>query len=306
MFVKERYGRILVPMVTPLKENEKQDVDYAAAASIADRLIAKKCADSLVLTGTTGEFFTMTAEERIALFKTVKDAVGGRLPVIAGVGSASTIETTRMARAAEELGFDLIMVVAPYYTKPNQQQLYEHYKTVAASVGIAILVYNIPIFTGVNVEPGTLARLAKIGNIVGIKEEAELNPKQITAFLNATPEDFIVYNGDDTMVLEAYAQGGDRIGGVISGGAHLAGDRIREMIDDFQSGNVLKAAATQRTLFKLWRIMGQNGRVNPVALIKSAMKLLGYDAGVPRKPLLPATDEEIGNVKKAMEEAGII
>lgn len=304
MFTKDKYGRILVPMVTPFKEN--QEVDYAAAVQVANKLIDNNYADSLILTGTTGEFFTMTAEERIGLFKVVKDAVGGRLPVIAGVGCASTRETVQLARAAEDLGYELTMVVAPYYTKPNQEQLYQHYKAVAEAVKIDLLVYNIPIFTGVNVDPDTLARLAKFKNIVGVKEEAELNPKQITAFLNATPEDFIIYNGDDTMVLEAYAQGGDRIGGVISGGAHLAGHLIRAMIDDFQAGDVKKAAEAQRRLFRLYRIMGQNGRVNPVALIKSAMKLLGYDAGLPRMPLLPATDEELKNVKKVMTELGLL
>ncbi|MCC8180838.1 MAG: 4-hydroxy-tetrahydrodipicolinate synthase [Planctomycetes bacterium] len=304
MFTKDTYGRILVPMITPFKDD--QEVDYAAAVEVGQKLIDLNYADSLILTGTTGEFFTMTADERITLFKTMKDALGDKIPMIAGVGSASTIETIKIAKAADQLGFDLMMVVAPYYTKPNQDQLYQHFKAVAAAVKNDMLLYNIPIFTGVNTDPDTVAKLAKIENIVGIKEEAELNAKQITSFLNATPEDFIIYNGDDTMVLEAYAQGGDRIGGVISGGAHLAGNQIRAMIDAFQSGKVLEATAAQRKLYKLYRIMGQNGRVNPVALIKAAMKLIGYNAGIPRMPLLPATDEELANIKVVMKELGIL
>ncbi len=304
MFNKDQYGRILVPMVTPFKEN--QEVDYNAAVQVAAKLLELNYADSLIFSGTTGEFFTMTAEERIELFRIMKQNFGEKIPMIAGVGSTSTIETIKLARAAEKLGYDLLMVVAPYYTRPNQEQLYQHYKAVSASVGVNLLIYNIPIFTGVNTDPATVAELAKIDNIVGIKEEAELNAKQMTAFLNVTPEDFIVYNGDDTMVLEAYCQGADRIGGVISGGAHLAGNLIREMIDSFQAGEVKKAAAMQRRLFKLYRVMGQNGRVNPVALIKSAMKLIGYQAGVPRQPLLPATDEELSNIKVVMQELGIL
>ena len=304
MFSKEKYGRILVPMVTPFKEN--QEVDYDAAVSIADRLVETKMADSLVLSGTAGEFFTMTAEERIELFTVLKKKMGSKIPMLAGVGAASTIETVRLAKAAQDLGFDLLMVVSPYYTKPNQQQLYEHYRAVAASVKIPMLVYNIPIFTGVNVEPETVARLAKIDNIVGIKEEAELNPKQITAFLNATPEDFIIYNGDDTMILECYAQGAERIGGVISGQSHLVGDRIKKMIDAFQACRVAEAAAMQRSFFGLFRIMGQNNRVNPCALIKKAMELIGYRSGLPRLPLTPASPEETEKIKAIMQEMKIL
>jgi 4-hydroxy-tetrahydrodipicolinate synthase len=199
------------------------------------------------------------------------------------------------------------MVVAPYYTKPNQEQLYNHYQKVAEAVNVDILVYNIPIFTGVNVNPETLAELAKIKNIVGVKEEAELNAKQITAFLNATPEDFIIYNGDDTMVIEAYAQGGARrIGGVISGASHIIGHQVRAMIDAFLAGKVQEVADRQRQLMKFYRIMGQNGRFNPVCLIKDAMRLVGYNAGYPRLPLTSGTLEEIANVKVVMQELKVL
>jgi 4-hydroxy-tetrahydrodipicolinate synthase len=305
MFNKDKYGKILVPMVTPFKED--QSVDYEAAASIATKLVADQQADSILLTGTTGEFFTMSFEERVELFQTVKKAVGEKIPLIAGTGCASTIETVALSRKAEELGFELIMVVSPYYTKPNQEQLYRHFKKVAESINIEMMVYNIPIFAGVNVNPETLGKLAEIDNIVGVKEEAELNAKQITAFLNATPEDFIIYNGDDTMVIEAYAQGGARrIGGVISGASHIIGHRIRAMIDAFLMGKIQEVADTQRKLIKFYRIMGQNNRTNPVSLIKEAMRLVGYNAGYPRLPLTPGTPEEIAKVKKLMEEMKIL
>jgi 4-hydroxy-tetrahydrodipicolinate synthase len=305
MFNKDMYGKILVPMVTPFKED--QSVDYEAAVSIARKLVDDNLADSIILTGTTGEFFTMTFAERVEMFRVVKEAVGGQIPVIAGTGCASTVETIALSKKAEELGYELIMVVAPYYTKPNQEQLYNHYKKVAEAVNVDLLVYNIPIFTGVNVNPETLAELAKIPNIVGVKEEAELNAKQITAFLNATPEDFIIYNGDDTMVIEAYAQGGARrIGGVISGASHIIGHQVRAMIDAFLVGKVQEVADRQRQLMKFYRIMGQNGRFNPVCLIKDAMRMVGYNAGYPRLPLTPGTPEEIAKVKAVMRELKVL
>lgn len=305
MFDRNRYGKILVPMVTPFKED--QSVDYDAAVSIAEKLIADNKADTIILTGTTGEFFTMSFEERVKLFEVIKKAVGDRIPLIAGTGAASTVEAIALTRKAQELGFELVMVVSPYYTKPTQAELYNHFKKVAESVDISILLYNIPIFTGVNLNPETVARLAEIDNIVGVKEEAELNPKQMTAFINATPEDFIIYNGDDTMILEAYAQGGaKRIGGVVSGGAHLIGDRIRTMIDLFLAGKVEEAAKMQQSFFTLFRIMGQNGRTNPVSLIKDAMKMIGYNAGIPRLPLTPGTEEEKAKIREVMVKLGLL
>ncbi len=304
-FDKNTYGRILIPMVTPFKED--QSVDYEKAIKLAEYIIANKKGDSLVLSGTTGEFHTMTFDERVRLFEIMFEKFGKKIPMIAGVGCASTIETIKLAKKAEAIGFETVMVVAPYYAKPNQEELYQHFRAVAESVSINILVYNIPIFVGVNVDPATVGRLAKIKNIVGIKEEAELNPKQITAFLNATPEDFIIYNGDDTMILEAYAQGGEaRIGGVISGASHMIGDRIRKMIEDFLAGKIQEAALQQRKIYLLLKIMGQNNRTNPVALWKDALRLYGVDAGIPRAPLSRGNAEEVANVRKVMAELNLI
>lgn len=304
MYSKEKYGKIQVPIVTPFKENG--DVDYEAIVKIGEMLLEKGWADAFVLTGTTGEFHSMTGEERINIFKTMYEVFHKRIPLIAGVGSASTRETVMLAQTAEKIGYELLMVVAPYYTKPSQKEIFTHFKTVAESISIDMLLYNIPIFTGVNTNPEMVGELAKIKNIVGIKEEAELNAKQITAFLNCTPDDFIIYNGDDTMVLESFVQGFERIGGVISGGAQIAGDKIRKMIEYLHSGNVLEASKIQRELFPVYRIMGQGGRTNPICLIKEAMKMLGYPAGYPRAPLLPGTKEEIENVRNVITKAGIL
>jgi 4-hydroxy-tetrahydrodipicolinate synthase len=249
----------------------------------------------------------MSFEERVKLFKVIKDAVGNKIPLMAGVGCASTIETMALAKKAEELGFEIMMVVSPYYTKPTQKELYNHFKKVAESVNIQMMLYNIPIFTGVNINPETVAQLSKIENIIAIKEEAELNPKQMTEFINITPEDFIIYCGDDTMILEAFVQGGtERTGGIVSGGAHIIGAQLRDMIDMFLDGKVEEAAKMQQKYLALFRIMGQNGRTNPVSLLKEAMKMLGYNAGIPRLPLSPGTEEEIAKVRKMLEKLQLV
>ena len=305
MFNKERYGKILVPMITPFKKD--QSVDYDAAVSVAEKLVADKKADSLILTGTTGEFFTMTSDERMKFFEVIKAAVGSKIPLIAGTGAASTLEAIALSKKAEDLGYELVMVLSPYYTKPSQKELHNHFKSVAASLGIDMIMYNIPIFCGVNIDPATVAELAKIDNVVGIKEEAEINPKQTTAYINVTPEDFIVYCGDDVMILEAFAQGGEkRIGGVVSGGSHLIGDRLRRMIETFLQGYIEAAARMQREFLPLFRSLSAGGRTNPVCLLKDAMKMIGYNAGIPRLPLTPGTEEDIAGVKKIMKALKIL
>ena len=305
MFDKNYYGKILVPMVTPFKED--QSVDYEAAVNVAEKLVEDKKADSIILTGTTGEFFSMNFDERAKIFECVKNAVGDKIPLIAGTAVVSTMETIALSKKAEELGYELVMVVSPYYTRPSQKELYNHFKNIAGEIKINMILYNIPLFTGVNVNPETAADLAKIPNIVGIKEEAEINPKQITEFINRTPEDFIVYCGDDAMILEAFAEGGEkRIGGIVSGGSHLIGDRLRRMIEIFLEGKVDEAAGMQQEFLPLFRAFSAGGRSNPCCLLKDAMKMIGYNAGIPRLPLMPGTKEEVADVEKIMKKLKII
>jgi 4-hydroxy-tetrahydrodipicolinate synthase len=305
MFNKDNYGKILVPMITPFKQD--QNVDYDAAVSVAQKLVDEKKADTLILTGTTGEFFTMSVDERAKVFEVVKNAVGDKIPLVAGTGCASTRETVLLSGKAEDLGYELVMVLSPYYTKPSQKELYNHFKTVAASIKIDMIMYNIPIFCGVNINPETVAKLAKIDNIVGIKEEAELNPKQMTDYINVTPDDFIIYCGDDVMILEAFAQGGQkRMGGVVSGGSHLIGDRLRHMIEIFLAGEIEEAAKMQQAFLPLFRSLSLGGRTNPVCLLKDAMKMIGYNAGIPRLPLMPGTEQEVAEVKKVMKALNIV
>lgn len=305
MFDKKHHGKILVPVLTPFDEHD--DVDLTRLAGLVDYLIEQDKADTLIFGGTTGEFHTQTFDERVSVLEAGVQAAQGRRPVIAGIGCPSTKETIALGRRALELGIETVMVVSPYYTKPSQAELKAHYERVAGELGDGnIMLYNIPIFTGVNLDPATVASLAQIDNVVAIKDEAELNPKQITQFRNTTPDDFILYNGDDTMILETYAQAGDeRVGGVVSGASHLLGDFIRTMIDTFLAGEVAGAARMQAQLFPVLKIMGQGGRTNPAPLWKDAMRLAGVDAGLPRLPLTPASDEERGNIRRELETFGL-
>lgn len=159
MLQKERYGRRLVPVVTPFKDD--MSVDYDAMVKIGEILLERDYADSFILTGTTGEFFTLTIEERVKIFEVMQKAFGGRVEIIPGTGTASTMQTIELTRIAQKMGFDLVMIVAPYYTKPSQLEIINHFETIADAVDVDILLYNIPIFTGVNIEPESLRRLAK-------------------------------------------------------------------------------------------------------------------------------------------------
>lgn len=304
MLQKEKYGKRLVPIVTPFKED--MSVDYDALLQIGEILIERDYADSFILTGTTGEFFTMNYDERVKIFEMMKKHFGSRIPLIPHTGAASTMEALALTRKAKELGYDLVMIVAPYYTKPSPKELVNHFSIIADSVDVDIMLYNIPIFTGVNIEPTNLKELIKKKNIVAIKEEAELRPKQMSEYLLATPDNFIVYCGDDTMVLEALAQGGNRIGGFVSGGCHLFGDRMKNMINLFLSGNVIEAGKIQLSLLPLLRSLTQNGRNNPVCLLKGAMNLIGYPKCLPRLPLMPATPVEMELVKDKMKQLGML
>lgn len=297
----KRLGQILVPLVTPFKPNG--DVNYDLAGRLAAMLVERKFCDSIIVTGTTGEFNTLTFDERVEMFKTVKATVNGRVPLIAGSGCASTRETIKLTHVAEELSYDCAMVVAPYYCRPTQEGIFQHYKAIAESVQMPIMLYNIPIFTAVNIDPDTVVRLAKVKNIKGIKDEAGMNPLQTTDYILATPDDFVVYNGDDIMILATFVQGAV---GVVSGGSHLVGDRIRLMIQKFFAADILGAREIHQQLHPLWRAFCPNGRVNPMPLVRAALELVGWSIGPARMPLDPATADERAAMKQVLAKLGLV
>lgn len=299
----ERLGRIVIPLATPFAEGS-QDVDYDAAVALVDHVIRNRCCDSLVVAGTSGEFNTLTVEERFELFRVVKSAAGGRVPLVAGACAGSTREAIGLAREAGRLGYDALMVIGPYYCRPDQEGVRRHFAAVAESTDLPVMLYNIPIFTGLNVEKETVARLAEShANIVGIKDEAGINPTQMTEFMRVTPPGFTVYNGDDIMVLCGLAQGA---AGVVSGGSHIIGAQMRAMIERFLSGDLAGAREIHLALDPLFKDFCQNGRTNGIPIWKAALNLCGLKVGPPRLPLSPATDAEIAVIRAHLVRLGLL
>ena len=301
--MKEKLGNIIIPIVTPFdKDTGKVNLDEAA--NLVDFIIEKKYCDSIAVTGTTGEFSTMTVEERIEMYKIVKEVVASRVPLVAGVGAASVQDAVKLSREAEKIGYDVVMVVSPYYCKPSNEGIYNSFAQVAKSISLDILLYNIPLFTGVNIEPKIVARLCReFENIKGIKDEAGINPTQMTEYALATQGDFTVYNGDDPMILCGLVQGA---AGVVSGSSHLIGYKIREMINYFELGKNENALKIHQELDPFFRALTPNGRINPVPVLKAALEIAGHHVGIPRLPLSEATHEEKENIKKHLIRLGVI
>ncbi|MBR5152482.1 MAG: 4-hydroxy-tetrahydrodipicolinate synthase [Clostridia bacterium] len=304
MKLEEKYGQILLPLITPYK-GEDQEVDYEKYAELIEYLIANDLCDSFIVTGTTGEASLLTFEERVKLMETVVKATQGRKPIIAGTGCASTKETIALTKEAEKLGIELCMVVCPFYNKPTQEGIYLHYKAVAESTTCKIMLYNIPIFVGVNLEPDTVSRLAGIQNIVGIKDEAGINPTQVTDFMLAAHEidpDFAVYNGDDIMLLPTIVQGAK---GLVSGGAHIFGHEIREIFKAFAAGDHDRAKDLFVPIYRFCKSTGQNGRILPNSIMRVAIEAItGIKLGHARLPLAPPTEEEMNVTYSILKEIG--
>ena len=299
----ETYGQILLPLITPYDKEE--NVKYDTYEQLIAYLEEKDLCDSFVVTGTTGEASLLTFEERVKLFETAAKAAKSK-PVIAGTGCASTKETIALTREAARLGIKTCLVVCPFYNKPTQEGLYLHFKAVAEAVPeVDIMLYNIPIFVGVNLEAETVRRLAAIPNIVGIKDEAGINPTQVSDFFLATQDvdaEFAIYNGDDVMLLPTIVQGAM---GLVSGGAHIFGQEIRAIFKAFAEGDNEKAKELFVPLYRFCKTTGQNGRILPNSIMRPAIELVtGLDLGPARLPLAPATEEEMAVTTAVLKEIG--
>ncbi len=294
-------GRVLIPLITPFHDDG--EVDWDTLADLACMVIERNFCDSIIVGGTTGEFISLTFEERKKLFRVVREAVGDRVPLIAGTGAACTQHAVALTREAEQLGFAMAMVVAPYYLKPTQDGIYQHYKTIAETTQLPIMLYNIPLFTGVNIDPPTLAALVKLPNIQAIKEEAGINPTQASEYVLETHQHFVVYCGDDTMVLQVLTQGGV---GVVSGGSMVIGDRMKAMISAYMSGDVSSAQSIHMQLYELFRTFNQNGRINPIPILRAAIGMTWCDVGAPRPPLSPVTEDEEAELRRVLGKIGVL
>lgn len=293
-------GRVLIPFVTPFKEDG--EIDHQTLGELADMVIERGFCDSVIVGGTTGEFISMTYEERVSIFRTVKEAVDDRVPIVAGTGAAYTKHAMMLTQEAEALGIDVAMVVAPYYLKPTQEGIYRHFKAIAESTKLPILLYNIPLFTGSNIDPDTLIALSQIDNILAVKEEAGINPLQSSDFYLGTPDRFKVFCGDDMMVLQTLAQGGV---GVVSGGSQVIGDRMKHMIDLFMKGDSIESTKISLELYPFFKSLNQNGRVNPIPILRAAIGMTWKEMGNPRPPLVPATEQEREHVRNVLQRMGV-
>jgi 4-hydroxy-tetrahydrodipicolinate synthase len=291
------FGRVLTAMVTPFDRDGA--VNFEQAKKLA-RYLVENGSDGVVVAGTTGESPTLTKEEKKALFQAVVEEVGGKATVIAGTGSYSTADSIALTRAAEKAGADGVMLVAPYYNKPSQEGLYRHFRAVAESTNLPVMLYNIPGRTAVNVLPATVARLAKdVPNVRAIKE-ASGNMDQVSELRRVLPDEFAIYSGDDALTLPILAIGGK---GVVSVVAHIAGMRMQEMINAYASGNVTLAAKIHRELFPVIKAMFIT--TNPVP-VKAALNLRGMNVGAPRLPLVEVTAEEKEKISQILRDAGLL
>ena len=292
----KKFGRILTAMVTPFHDD--LSVNYGAAAELAKYLVANG-SDGLVVTGSTGEAATLNNEEKLKLYSTVLAAVGDKATVIAGTGSNDTRASIELTQAAEKLGVHGAMLVGPYYNKPPQEGFYQHFKAIAESTHLPLIIYNVPGRTASNILPATVARLAEIENIVAIKE-ASGNLEQVSEIIRTTPKDFVLYSGDDSLTLPALAVGGV---GVISVAAHIVGKRMQEMIAAFFDNDITLAQAIQAELLPFFKMMFIT--TNPIP-VKTAVNLIGLHAGPFRLPLIPPTVSELAQVKNIMLKMNII
>jgi 4-hydroxy-tetrahydrodipicolinate synthase len=289
------FGRLLTAMVTPFRED--LSVDLEGAARLAQHLV-ETGSDGIVVTGTTGEVPTLTFEEKIELYKVVKRTVAGTAAVVAGTGNYSTEESIHVTRAAERAGVDGVMAVVPYYNNPPQEGLYRHFKAIADSTALPLIVYNVPSRTVRNLDAATALRLAELPNIAAIKE-ASGKLEQVAEIIAGSPEAFLVYSGDDAVTLPMMAIGAF---GVISVVSHVAGRQIRSMIEAFISGDVTGAASLHCQLLPLFKAAFVT--TNPIP-IKAALEICGLPAGPLRPPLLSANESERAAVRAALAGLGL-
>ena len=291
------FGRVLTAMITPFKEDGS--VNFALAEQMAAHL-AEQGTDTLVVCGTTGESPTLSWQEEYELFQVVRQAVQNKAYVMAGTGSNSTKEAISATQKAAKIGLDGSLQVVPYYNKPPQAGLYEHFKAIAlACPDLPIMLYNVPGRTGQNLQPETVARLAEVSNIVAIKESSG-NLDQASEMRRLTPPEFKIYSGDDSLTLPLLVVGGT---GVVSVASHLVGVKLQQMIQAFTVGQVQVATKIHLQLFPLFKALFVT--TNPIP-VKIALKLKGWDVGSTRLPLTEAPDWVSQNLQMVLKELALL
>jgi 4-hydroxy-tetrahydrodipicolinate synthase len=291
-----KFGKVLTAMVTPFNQNLQ--VNYQAAQELAVKLVDSG-SDGVVVSGTTGESPTLTKQEKLGLFKAVVEAIGGKGTVIAGTGSYDTAESIELTKEAERTGVDGVLLVAPYYNKPPQEGLYQHFKAIAKETSLPVILYNIPGRTGVNITATTIARLAEIENIVAVKE-ASGNLNQVSEIYEKAPKEFMIYSGDDALTLPVMSLGGV---GVISVASHIVGRKLQEMISAFCRGDLITANRINSDIAPLIRSLFIT--TNPI-MVKTACNLLGFKVGGLRLPLVEAAADEQKALQEVLRSLGLV
>ncbi|NPV71295.1 MAG: 4-hydroxy-tetrahydrodipicolinate synthase [Firmicutes bacterium] len=290
------FGRLLTAMVTPF--NSDLEVDFRRAEELADRLVAAG-SDGLVVGGTTGESPTLSTQEKVELARVVARAVGDRAVVLAGTGSNSTAASIELTRKAEATGVHGVMLVAPYYNKPSQEGLYRHFRAIAETTGLPVMLYNVPGRTSVNMLPATVLRLAEVKNIVALKE-ASGSLDQAAEVISRAPESFAVYSGDDSLTLPMMSVGGR---GVVSVASHVVGTELENMIEAYCRGEVSTARDIHLKMFPLFKALFIT--TNPVP-VKAALRMTGFDCGGVRQPLWQMEPKEEDALRSCIKALGLI
>lgn len=293
MTIRYDAGEVITAMVTPF--NEKREIDYPAVERLAKHLV-NTGSDAILVAGTTGESPTLTHEEEYELLYAVKGTVSGSAKVIMGAGSNSTRTAVDVTKKVESLGADAILSVVPYYNKPNQQGMIEHFGAIAKSTNLPIILYNIPSRTGVNMLPQTVAFLAKeYSNIVALKQ-SNSDLDLISELKAQCPKDFAIYCGDDSLTLPMLSLGAH---GVISVASHVVGEEIKSMIHNYKSGQVKAARNMHQMLFPLFKKLFMAPNPVPVKAVLSRLKLI---ENYVRRPLFELNEIERSELFDCLSE----
>ena len=292
-----RFGRMITAMVTPF--TPELELDLPRAQELAVKLV-EDGSDALVVCGTTGESPTVFYPQKIELFRAVVEAVGGRVPIIANAGDNCTADSVEFAREVSRLGVDGIMAVVPYYNKPPQEGLYEHFRAIAQAVDLPVILYNIPGRCVINMEPATILRLANdVENVVALKQ-ANPDLSQAATVIDGAPDGFEVFSGDDELTLPMMGLGGT---GVISVVSHVAGPQFKEMVQAHAAGNHTRAVRLHLELLPLMKALFITS--NPI-MVKKALELQGFSVGGCRLPLIEASEEQTQELERVMRRVGVL
>jgi 4-hydroxy-tetrahydrodipicolinate synthase len=293
------WGRLVTAMVTPFATDGS--LDEAAVRPLVEHLIATGTT-GLVVCGTTGESPTLSDTEKLRMFALALEASAGRVPVIASTGTYDTAHSIRLSKQAEALGVHGLLLITPYYNRPSQEGLYRHFRAIAESVDVPIMLYNVPPRTGVNIEARTVLRLfADVPNIVAVKEAAG-SLTQVSEIVAGAPEGRLVYSGEDALVLPILAVGGY---GVVSVTSHLVGRQMGAMMDAYLAGDVAEAARLHLALLPIVRACFQPTTPSPAPL-KAALAALGFAGMAVRPPLVEADPMEAEVVRSALRQVGLL